>query len=103
MKILGSSKIFYRTLVKSHKLLYCNKLFHVAKAKIIRHENRVPECKTISTLSVPKGKTKVSKRLVSGRVQQLTLPVSTAAEDLRPLVEADSGRGELDEELLLEA
>ena len=93
----------YRRLVKSHQLLYCNKLFHVAEAKIIRHENRGPECKTISTLSVPKGKTKISKRLASGLVQQFSLPVSTAAEDLGPLVEAGGGRGEHDEELLLEA
>ena len=46
---------------------------------------------------------KSAKRLASGLVQQLSLPVSAAAVDLRPLVEAGSGRGEHDEELLFEA
>ena len=60
-------------------------------------------CKTISKLSVPKRKTKVSKRLASGLVQQFSLPVSAAAENLGPLVEAGGGGGEHDEEFLLEA
>ena len=43
------------------------------------------------------------KTLASGFVQQLSLSVSAAAEDLGPLVEAGGGGGEHDEVFLLQA
>ena len=48
--------------------------------------------RTVRTNSVPKGKVWSQKKtLASGFVQQLSLSVPAAAEDLGPLVEAGSG------------
>ena len=61
IQLLISPTTLYRRVFKS-QLIYCYKLFHVAEAKIIRHKNRGPECKTMSKLSVPKRNTKISKK-----------------------------------------
>ena len=59
--------------------------------------------KTTSTVSVPKRKVWSQKTLASSLVQQLSLSMSAAAEDLGPLVEAGGGGGKHDEVLLLQA
>ena len=56
-----------------------------------------------TTFCTEKKNKKAAKILASGFVQQLALPVPAAAEDLRPAVEAGGGRGEHDQELLLQA
>ena len=58
--------------------------------------------RTVRTNSVPKEKYGLRKTLASSFIQQLSLSVPAAAEDLGPLVEGGGGGGEHDEVFLLQ-
>ena len=90
-----------RRLVKS-QLFICNKLFHFAEARIIRHKNRGQQWERLERIPYQKEKYGLRKTLASGFVQQLSLSVPAAAEDLGPLVEGGGGGGEHDEVFLLQ-
>ena len=45
-----------KRLIKSTSGVYCNTMFHVAEAKIIRHINMVLHVETLAHFSVPKRK-----------------------------------------------
>ena len=59
-------------LVKSTCGVYCNTMFHVAKAKIIRHINMVFHVETLAHFSVPKRKSAGKKGSI-GLVRYTTM------------------------------
>ena len=73
---------------------YCNTIFHVAGAKIIRDIKSGHNSKQRQIFRTGK---RAHKRL-----EQLSLSVPAAWEDLAPQVQAGCGRGEHDQELLLQ-
>ena len=85
-------------MIKSLVAVYCNSEFHVAEAKIIRHKNSGQFSKQRQNFSTQMKKQKSD----SSFVQQLSLSVSAAAEDLAPQVEGGGGGGEHDEKLLFQ-
>ena len=60
-------------MIKSLFVVYCNTMFHVAEAKIIRHILMVLHVETLTHFSVPKRKSVVKKRSIgySGTQQWL--------------------------------
>ena len=65
-------------LIKSTCGVYCNIMFHVAEAKIIRHTNMVLDVETLAHFSVPKRKS-VGKKWSIGIVRYTTMVVSNNA------------------------
>ena len=63
----------YPRMIKSLFVVYCNTMFHVAEAKIIRHILMVLHVETLTHFSVPKRKSVVKKRSIgySGTKQWL--------------------------------
>ena len=57
-------------MIKSLVVVYCNIMFHVAEAKIIRHINKALHDETLAHFSVPKRKSAGEKKgaLVSSQV-----------------------------------
>ena len=65
-------------LIKPTCGVYCNTMFHVAKAKIIRHINMVFYVETLVHFSVPKRKS-VGKKWSIGIVRYTTMVESNKA------------------------
>ena len=56
-------------MIKSLFVVYCNIMFHVAKAKIIRHINKALHDETLAHFSVPKGKSGKKRSIVHFRTE----------------------------------
>ena len=59
-------------MIKSLSVVYCNIMFHVAEAKIIRHKNKAFCNETLAHFSVPKRKS-VGKKWSIGIVRYTTV------------------------------
>ena len=68
----------FQRLIKSTCGVYCDIMFHVAEAKIIRHTNIVFHVETLVHFSVPKRKS-VGKKWSIGIVRYTTMVVSNNA------------------------
>ena len=65
-------------MIKSLFVVYCNIMFHVAEAKIIRHINMVLHVETLAHFSVPKRKS-VGEKWSIGIVRYTTMVESNNA------------------------
>ena len=60
-------------MIKSLFVVYCNIMFHVAEAKIIRHTNKALHDETLAHLFVPKRKSAGKKKGSIGLVRYTTM------------------------------
>ena len=68
-------------MIKSLVVVYCNIMFHVAEAKIIRHINMVLHVETLAHFSVPKRKS-VGKKMEHWLVRYTKVVESNKAAHL---------------------
>ena len=87
-------------MIKSLSALYFQQIVSCGRAKIIRDIKSGHNAKQKQNFRTGMKK---HKNTDSGLVQQLSLSVPTAREDLAPQVQAGCGRGEHDQVLLLQA
>ena len=75
----------YPRMIKSLFVVYCNIMFHVAEAKIIRHKNKAFHNETLAHFSVPKRKSAGKKgSIVALRSCQVASPVGVCSSRTPP-------------------